>query len=112
MFRFDDPDEHKRQIGYISYPGGEFRRITSDTNHYDSAISLTADGRMMAGTITRKKFVVYVATIGGEEAGEGQPIASGSAIEGISWTADGQVLAAIVPESAATAGGRNLRATC
>ena len=39
----------QRQIGYVSYPAGEFRRITNDLNTY-SGISLSADGKSI-GTV-------------------------------------------------------------
>jgi serine/threonine protein kinase/Tol biopolymer transport system component len=40
------------QIGYISYPGGEFTSITRDTNDYQG-LSLSADGQTIA-TVQRK----------------------------------------------------------
>jgi Tol biopolymer transport system component len=35
------------QIGIVSYPGGEFRRITNDLNRYANSISTTRDGRSL-----------------------------------------------------------------
>src|SRR5262249_31779797 len=37
-----------RQIGFVSYPGGESRRVTNDLNTYAEALSATTrDGRSM-----------------------------------------------------------------
>lgn len=44
----------RRQIGYFSYPGGEFREVTRDANFYQG-LSLSADGRTIA-TVQRKTF--------------------------------------------------------
>ena len=42
----------RAQIGYVSYPGGEFTTITRDTNDYKS-LSLSGDGKTIA-TVQRK----------------------------------------------------------
>ena len=42
----------RAQIGYISYPGGEFTTITRDTNDYKS-LSLSGDGKTIA-TVQQK----------------------------------------------------------
>ena len=39
------------QIGYISYPNGEVRRITNDLNYYQG-VSLTADSRALSNSTT------------------------------------------------------------
>jgi eukaryotic-like serine/threonine-protein kinase len=38
---------NRRQIGFVSVPGGEFREITNDTNRY-FGLSLSADGKTLA----------------------------------------------------------------
>ena len=42
----------RAQIGYVSYPGGEFTTITRDTNDYKS-LSLSGDGKTIA-TVQQK----------------------------------------------------------
>ena len=55
----DDADQNF-QIWQISYPDGEARQITNDTNNYDS-VSLTSDGRIL--TAVRNEQIGYVWTM-------------------------------------------------
>src|SRR6266404_7013695 len=50
----------KRQLGYISYPGGEFRALTHDTNDYEHP-SLAADGKTLVATQARIHFELGIA---------------------------------------------------
>jgi serine/threonine protein kinase len=46
------------QIGYISYPSGQFRSVTHDTNNY-IALSLSADAKTLATIQTKGTFDLY-----------------------------------------------------
>ncbi|MGB6899046.1 MAG: hypothetical protein WBE12_10670, partial [Candidatus Acidiferrum sp.] len=62
---YQDPSTHysRNQIGFISYPGGQFHAVTKDTNNYRS-LTLSADAKTLA-TIqqrTQRSFYVFPAT--------------------------------------------------
>jgi eukaryotic-like serine/threonine-protein kinase len=56
------------QIGFVSYPGGQIRAITKDTNAYTTA-GLSADARTLATVQQKRLFTVY--TIPASEKGVG-----------------------------------------
>ncbi len=47
------------QIGVVSYPGGQFRAITKDTNNYVS-MTLSSDGKTLATIQSKHLFTLYV----------------------------------------------------
>jgi serine/threonine protein kinase/Tol biopolymer transport system component len=87
-------DSSRTLIGYVSYPGGMFRRVTSDTNTY-GAPSLTADGSTIATTMTESESKAFVMPF---PHGEGvSAVISAPQILGINWTWDGNILTSTVP---------------
>jgi Tol biopolymer transport system component len=46
------------QIGFVSYPGGQFRAITKDTNSYES-LSLSADAKTLATVQLKRLYTLY-----------------------------------------------------
>jgi eukaryotic-like serine/threonine-protein kinase len=61
---YQDPSTHysRNQIGFISYPGGQFHAVTKDTNNYRS-LTISADAKTLA-TIqqrTLRDFYVFAA---------------------------------------------------
>src|SRR5580704_10480866 len=58
------------QIAFVSYPGGQIRAITKDTNAY-STIGLSADARTLATVQQKRLYTVY--TIPVNEKGAGAP---------------------------------------
>jgi Tol biopolymer transport system component len=61
----------RRQIGYLSLPGGEFREITRDTNYY-VGLSLSADGKTIT-TVQSKAFRSFF-SVPVVEAAKKQPV--------------------------------------
>ena len=92
LFRFDDPDAHHRQVGFVTYPKGEFRRISSDANHYDSALTMTADGQRVVCTVDRDSNRISIVSL--TSASSESEIAGGTLVDGIQWTANG-ILASV-----------------
>ena len=41
------PSFYNKQVGYISYPGGQFHPVTKDTNTYDT-LAISGDGKILA----------------------------------------------------------------
>jgi Tol biopolymer transport system component len=50
----------QRQLGYLSFPKGDFRALTSDTNTYLHP-SVSADGKMIAATVSKYVFNLAIA---------------------------------------------------
>jgi Tol biopolymer transport system component/DNA-binding winged helix-turn-helix (wHTH) protein len=60
------------QIGFISYPGGQFHTITKDTNSYES-LSLSADAKTLATVQLKRLFTLYVIPAAGTGASPPTP---------------------------------------
>jgi len=62
---YQDPSTHysRNQIGFISFPGGQFHAVTKDTNNYRS-LTLSADAKTLATVQQRtlRSFYVFPAT--------------------------------------------------
>ena len=87
------------QIWYVSYPGGEPRRITNDLNAYGtSSLGLTADSKTLV-TVQADKSAQIWATAPGEDESRAQQITGGKYDgESIAWTPDGGILYTAVGE--------------
>jgi len=51
------------QLGFVSYPAGEYREITNNLNTYLHGVSLTADGATLATTEGRDESTFYLAPL-------------------------------------------------
>jgi serine/threonine protein kinase len=80
-----------RQIWYVSYPSGEARRITNDTNNYQG-ISLTADSTALVTVQSEQVSNIWAAPNG--EAGRATQLTSNrtDGIYGVAWTPDGRIV--------------------
>jgi serine/threonine protein kinase/Tol biopolymer transport system component len=77
------------QIGYISYPSGKFRRITTDLNTYEF-ISLTADHSVLATVQAQFSLEAWVAPVA--EPDSAKPISSDSHTIWYGWSPDGRMV--------------------
>ena len=80
-----------RQLGIVSYPGGAFRQLTSDTNRY-SRPSIAADGKSIAANQIQSDYPLYVATTSAPDAMRKVPLSSRSGFGSWDWTTDGRVV--------------------
>ncbi len=80
-----------QQIGYVSYPDGEFKTITSDTSSY-SSLSLSKDAAILAAVQSQGGFNLYVSPAGAPDSVDSQPISAHEDLRFISWTPDNQLL--------------------
>ncbi|HYJ85946.1 MAG TPA: protein kinase [Pyrinomonadaceae bacterium] len=81
------------QLWYVSYPGGEVRRITNDLNAYGTfSLGLTADSKTMVTVQADRSSQIWV-VVPGEDASQGKQITHGK-FDGdtIAWTPDGKIL--------------------
>lgn len=80
------------QIGFLSYPAGEFRRITNDLDHYAGAISITRDGRSIVTSAAELSARIWVMPANGTAA-QAVQISNGKMdAASLDWTADGRIL--------------------
>ncbi|HEY6352186.1 MAG TPA: protein kinase [Candidatus Angelobacter sp.] len=79
------------QIGFISYPKGEFRRITNDLNRYAGVMS-TQDGRMLITVATEASSNIWVMPASGTTAQAVQVSSGKNEAASLDWTADGRIL--------------------
>src|SRR5262249_19036099 len=80
----------EHQIWVVSYPNGEFRRVTNDTNDYIH-ISGTADSRTLATVEIGVRTNVWLApTKCGANASE--ITSGGRGFSGLCWTPDGHIV--------------------
>jgi eukaryotic-like serine/threonine-protein kinase len=83
------------QIGFVSYPGGEFHAITKDTNSYDT-MTLSSDAKTLATVQSKQSYTLYAipATTMGAELPNPVVPRQREEIVGFSWAGnDGVYLA-------------------
>jgi serine/threonine protein kinase/dipeptidyl aminopeptidase/acylaminoacyl peptidase len=92
LLLYEGKSGRRRQIGLLSYPSGQFRAITNDTNSYFD-ISLSADGRMLTTVQVEKSSEVDIFTgSGGGTATVVPRISKRTAINNVAWTRDREIL--------------------
>ena len=81
------------QVWYVSYPGGEVRRVTNDLNAYGtSSLGLTADSRTLVTVQADKSAQLWLAA-SGEDMSKARQITSGKYDgDSLAWTVDGRIL--------------------
>ena len=57
LVQYEDSTSGFDQIGYLSYPGGQFHAVTKDTSNYDG-VALSTDGKTLA-TVQNKGFFTF-----------------------------------------------------
>lgn len=85
------------QLTLVSYPGGEFRQLTTDTNDYFHP-SISADGRSIVASQLRGQFQIGVAPAGTPDAVQPVPLASRRDIWRWDWAADGRLVIPQTPD--------------
>jgi serine/threonine protein kinase len=83
---------NRTQIGVISYPQGEYRPITNDTNSYP-IISLSADGKTIATVQSQYFGTLQTASYDSKGAGKPVTVSSRPPTSWFGWTYDGKLLA-------------------
>jgi Tol biopolymer transport system component len=87
----DEESAPSRQIWHVSYPSGEARRITNDTNNYQG-ISLTADSKALVTVQSEQVSNVWTAPNG--EASHATQLTSNrdDGTDGLALTPDGRIV--------------------
>jgi serine/threonine protein kinase len=84
----------QRQLGFVSYPKGEFRPLTTDTNDYYHP-SVSADGKVIAAEEIHFIFELSVAPAANPDQLQAVPLMSHQPIYRWNWMPDGKL---IVPQ--------------
>lgn len=79
------------QLGFLSYPGGDYRLLTHDTNDYTHP-SLASDGKTMVANQRKLDFELSVANLDSPSNLKNVPLASHVKLWRWSWTTDGKLL--------------------
>lgn len=86
-----------RQLGIVSYPGGSYRRLTSDTNTY-ARPSISADGKSIVVNQIQYDYPLYVAPAAAPDSIRSVPLTSRSVDGRWDWTFDGRLLLPQIPD--------------
>jgi len=78
-----------QQVAAISYPDGQFRPVTRDTNSYDD-LSLSSDGRLLTAVLHEAHYNLYMSS----ENAPTRQLTSGLPVQTFSWTPDAQLILA------------------
>ncbi len=81
----------RNQLGIVSFPGGDFRLLTTDTNDYVHP-SISADGRSIGASQVHGKFEIAIAPAGSPEKLTPIKLPSNLPTWGWDWTPDAQLL--------------------
>jgi serine/threonine protein kinase len=79
----------REQIGFVSYPRGEFHTVSNDPNKY-AGISLSADGTALVSVLFNENRRVSVMPSDGSS--PGTELTSRQTTWGVDWTPDGKLL--------------------
>jgi serine/threonine protein kinase/dipeptidyl aminopeptidase/acylaminoacyl peptidase len=82
----------RNQMGLISYPEGQFRAITADTNDY-STLSVSSDGSTIATIMRQSERDIYVSSGEKPDYSDAKRIPSDELHYDVAWTRDGKLLA-------------------
>jgi Tol biopolymer transport system component len=79
------------QIGYISYPRGEFQPITRDANRYFT-LTLSSDGKTLATIQVKTKQTLSLIPAGNKTNAHALLLPQAQVLSGFNWTNDGNLL--------------------
>ena len=85
------------QLGILSYPKGDYRRLTTDTNAYFYP-SVAADGRTIAANQSRSRYRIEVASVAQPDDVHPVPLSSSSPVWSWDWTTEGRIVFTQVPD--------------
>jgi serine/threonine protein kinase len=85
------------QLTLVSYPGGEFRQLTTDTNDYFHP-SVSGDGRSIVVSQVHGDMQIEVAPASSPDAVQPVPLASHRDVWRWDWAADGRLLIPQTPD--------------
>ena len=85
------------QLGLVSYPDGQYRRLTTDTNAYLYP-SAAGDGRTLVASQIQSKYEIEIADLSRPDDVHPLPLSSRSAFWSWDWTDDGRIVLPQFPD--------------
>jgi serine/threonine protein kinase len=85
------------QLGILNYPGGEYRRLTTDTNSYLFP-TIAADGHTIVANQSQSKYDLEVASIAQPDDIHPIALSSSGSVWNWDWTTDGRIVFAQIPD--------------
>jgi eukaryotic-like serine/threonine-protein kinase len=79
------------QIGFVTYPGGEYRALTADTSDY-GRVGVSQDGKTIVAIQSKFRFSLSIAPAGDPDQLHPIPLASQSPPWRWNWLSDGRLL--------------------
>ena len=89
--RVDADYYFREQVGFLSYPGGEFHEITRDTNNYP-ALSISSDGKNLVTVMDQQNFQMFVLPSDAKQMSDARQISSGETVHSFSWMGNDSVI--------------------
>lgn len=86
-----DVEHLQAQIGYLSYPSGEYRQITSDTNDY-SNVGMAKDGKTLVALQSKLRFTLSIGPAKDPDQLQAIPLQSETPVWTWRWMPDGRLL--------------------
>ncbi len=85
------------QLGIVSYPGGNYRRLTTDTNSYLYP-TIASDGHTIVANQSQSKYELEVANLAQPDDVHPITLSSSSSVWNWDWTSDGRIVFAQIPD--------------
>jgi eukaryotic-like serine/threonine-protein kinase len=86
-----DVGRMQRQIGFVTYPAGDYRALTADTNNY-SRVGMSKDGKTIVAIQSKTRFSLSIAPAGEPDQLHTIPLATQLPPWRWNWMADGRLL--------------------
>ena len=86
-----DAEHMQAQIGYVNYPGGEYRDLTADTNDY-SKLGIAKDGKTLVALQSKLRFNLSWAPVSDPDELHAVPLQSQLPLWTWNWMPDGRLL--------------------
>jgi len=97
IFATQETNFHRQQVGLITLPDGKLRPVTADTNDY-STLSVSSSGASIATIMRLALRDVYLSSGEKGDYSDAKQMTAGDAIDNVSWTRDGKLLAEQTPK--------------
>src|SRR5580692_1418232 len=85
------------QLGIVGYPGGDYRRLTTDTNSYLYP-TIASDGHSIVANQSQSKYELEVASFAQPDEVHPISLSSSSSVWNWDWTSDGRIVFAQIPD--------------
>ncbi|MGB9435595.1 MAG: protein kinase [Candidatus Acidiferrum sp.] len=86
-----DAEHMQAQIGYVNFPGGEYRDLTADTNDY-SKLGMAKDGKTLVALQSKLRFNLSWAPVSDPDELHAVPLQSQLPLWTWNWMPDGRLL--------------------